>query len=148
MLVYEAGNFQHDEDVCVAIAAQLEEAGIRVMIDEVPPGGMRQRIRRTDWDLSPNSVPGSFTGQSSYHYYQLKSTLGFESTVVEALLERTNRVAPNERIELLQDSMRLLWAETPYLWSIGVARTFGAVKRLHGMNYVPINWLQLDNASI
>lgn len=146
VLVYEAGNFQHDEDVCGAIVAQLGEVGVRVRFDEVPPGAMRQRITKADWDLAPNSVPGSFTGQASYHYYQLKTTLGFESERIESLLERTNQVESHERVEMVQEAMRQLWAETPYLWSMGVARTFGAVRRLRGMRYVPINWLNLSSA--
>ncbi|MES2291097.1 MAG: ABC transporter substrate-binding protein [Pseudomonadota bacterium] len=147
VLVYEAGNFQHDEDICGAIVAQLDQAGVRVRFDEVPPGAMRQRMTMPDWDLAPNSVPGSFTGQASYHYYQLKSTLGFHSEDVETLLERANRVEEH-RIVALEEAMRLLWAQTPYLWSVGVARTFGAVRKLEGMRYIPTNWLSITKAHI
>lgn len=148
VLVYEAGNFQHDEEVCGAIVAQLAEAGVRVRFDEVPSGAMRQRIKKTDWDLTPNSVPGAFTGQASYHYYQLKATLGFESPLIESLLERTNLIDGTERVDLLEQAMRLLWDQTPYLWSMGVARTFGAVRNLEGLRYIPINWLRLADARI
>lgn len=148
VLVYEPGNFAHDEDVCGAVVAQLAEANVRVRFDEVPPGAMRQRMMKEDWDLAPNSVPGSFTGQASYHYFQLKATLGYRSDPIERLLRRSDAIDTPERLALIEAAMRLLWADTPYLWSMGVARTFGTVKDLTGVSYVPINWLKLDRASL
>lgn len=148
VLVYEAGNFAHDEDVCGAIVAQLAEANVRIRFDEVPPGAMRQRMMKTDWDLAPNSVPGSFTGQASYHYFQLKATLGYRSDAIEKLLRRSDAIDTPERLALIEEAMRLLWADTPYLWSMGVARTFGAVRKLTGVSYVPINWLKLNRAAL
>ena len=148
VLIYEAGNFQHEEEVCGAIIAQLKEVGVRVRFDELPPGGMNERRKKEDWDLMPNSVPGSFTGEASYHYYQLKSQQAFQSPAIEALLDRANRDNSPGRVELLREAMRLLWRETPYLWSLGIARTFGAVRRLNGLRYIPINWLSFSDAHI
>lgn len=147
-LIYEAGNFSHEEEVCGAIIAQLAEAGVQVKFDELPPGGMNERRKKLDWDIMPNSVPGSFTGESSYHYYQLKSQQGFNSMRVEELLDRANRENSPDRIDLLHEAMRMLWSETPYLWSLGVARTFGAVKQLGGLRYIPINWLSFADAHV
>lgn len=148
VLIFEAGNFQHEEEVCGAIVAQLAEAGIRVEFDELPPGGMNERRKKDDWDIMPNSVPGSFTGEASYHYYQLKSQLGYDSPSVESLLDRANSINTPDRIALLQEAMRILWRETPYLWSIGIARTFGAVRALDGLRYIPINWLSFADAHL
>lgn len=148
VLIYEAGNFQHEEEVCAAIIAQLAEAGVKVEFEELPPGGMNERRTKLDWDLMPNSVPGSFTGEASYHFYQLKAQQAFESPRVEALLDRANRVNSPDRVELLRDAMRILWSETPYLWSLGIARTFGAVRKLDGLRYIPINWLSFSDAHV
>lgn len=148
VLIYEAGNFAHEEDVCGAIVAQLGEAGVEVKFEELPPGGMNERRKKTNWDLMPNSVPGSFTGESSYHYYQLKSQQGFYSARVEALLDRANQINSPDRIDILRQAMRILWSETPYLWSLGIARTFGSVRKLGGLRYIPINWLSFADAHV
>ncbi|MES2291098.1 MAG: ABC transporter substrate-binding protein [Pseudomonadota bacterium] len=148
VLIYEAGNFAHEEEVCGAIIAQLGDAGVRVQFEELPPGGMNERRKKLDWDLMPNSVPGSFTGEASYHYYQLKSQQAFYSRRVEALLDRANQINSVDRLDLLREAMRILWSETPYLWSLGVARTFGAVRSLTGLRYIPINWLSFADAHV
>lgn len=148
VLIFEAGNFQHEEEVCGAIVAQLAEAGMRIEFDELPPGGMNERRKKDDWDIMPNSVPGSFTGEASYHYYQLKTQLGYDSPRVEALLDRANGIDSPDRVALLQEAMRILWSDTPYLWSVGIARTFGAVRPLEGLRYIPINWLNFADAHL
>lgn len=147
-LIYEAGNFQHEEDVCGAIVAQLAECGVRVTFEDLPPGGMQERRFKEDWDLAPNSVPGSFTGESSYHYYQLKSQQGFFDQRVEAILDGATNLQGAPRLAALQQSMRQMWAATPYLWSLSIARSFGTINRLEGTTYVPINWLKLTNAKL
>ena len=147
-LIFEPGNFQHEEDVCGAIVAQLAECGARINFEDLPPGGMNERRMRDDWDIAPNSVPGSFTGEASYHYYQLKTQQGFQVPEVETLLESATHLDGAERLAVMQQAMRRMWAETPYLWSLSIARSFGAVRNLEGMGYVPINWLLLAHARV
>lgn len=146
--IFQTGIFQYDEDVCGALVAQLAEAGVRVRFEDVPPGAMIERQSKPGWDLCPNSVPGSFTGEATYHYYQLKAQQGYHSQPVETLLNAANRSGGEARTDLIKQAMSVMWADTPYLWSLGMQRNFGTIGSLEGLGYIPINWLDFSRAKI
>ena len=148
VMIYSPGQFQHDLDVVTAVIAMLAEAGVRVRLDEVPPGGMNERRPKTDWDMMPNGVPGSFTGEAGYHYNQLKAQQGFQDARTEELLNAANLKTGDERVALLQQAMQAMWDQTPYLWSVGSVRNFGTVANLEGYRYIPVNWLLLHDAHL
>lgn len=148
VMIYTPGQFQQDMNVCGAIIAMLEEANVRVKFEEIPSGAMNERRQQTDWDIYPNGVPGSFTGEAGYHYNQLKDRSGFYDEATENLLNQASVTEGEERVALIQDAMRAMWEQTPYLWSVATVRNFGTLRSLEGYRYIPVNWLLLSQAHL
>lgn len=148
-LMYGPGQFQNDANVCLAVIAQLKEAGIKVDFEQVEAAAISSRLKTDTWDLLANGVPGSFSGEAGYHYYQLKAQQGFNSKATEDLLQQADAAGKDgaARVSKIQEAMRAMWKEVPYLWSVGTTRTFGMDKTLGGYQYVPVNWLILRRAS-
>jgi peptide/nickel transport system substrate-binding protein len=137
-------------EIAEAIVAQLKEAGVTVKFEQLEGAAFTQRRPTPNWDLMTNGVPGSFTGEAQYHYLQLRTQQGWVSAKVDALLAQADDPANNaqQRLDLIQQAMKQLWDEVPYLWAIGKVTANGSVKKLKDVEFIPINWQNFRGARL
>lgn len=149
-LISNGSDILKELEITEAIVAQLAEVGVPVRIEQLESAAFNQRRPTPNWDLAPNGVPGSFTGESPYHYAQLKAQQGFTSAKVEQLLEQADAptTSPPQRQELLQQAMKAMWDDVPYLWSVGKVSANGMSRKLQGFEFIPVNWVFFRSASL
>jgi peptide/nickel transport system substrate-binding protein len=137
-------------EIAEAIVAQLKEAGVKVKFEQLEGAAFTQRRPTPNWDLMTNGVPGSFTGEAHYHYLQLRTQQGWVSAKVDALLAQADDPANNaqQRLDLIQQALKQLWSEVPYLWAIGKVTANGSVKKLKDVEFIPINWQNFRGARL
>jgi peptide/nickel transport system substrate-binding protein len=148
--ISSGGEIQNEVEIAEAIIAQLGEAGVNVKLEQLESAAYTQRRPQPTWDLAPNGVPGSFTGEASYHYNQLKSQQGYSNTKIDQLLSQadTPGTTDQQRVDLIQQAMKTMWADVPYLWGIGKVTAIGTSKKLTGFEFTPINWVFYRGAQI
>ncbi|CAG0943459.1 partial putative D,D-dipeptide-binding periplasmic protein DdpA, partial [Anaerolineae bacterium] len=137
-------------EIAEAIVAQLGEAGVKVKLEQLEGAAFQQRRPTPNWDLAPNGVPGSFTGEAQYHYLQLRTQQGWVSANVDQLLAKADEPTNNaqQRLDLIQQAMKTMWDEVPYLWAIGKVTANAWTKKLKDVEFLPINWQNYRGASL
>jgi len=149
--VFHSGEFTSDVEVSELVLSQLLEAGFNVTFTQVESGAWTD-IKGTDqWDLTNNSVPGSFSGEAQYHYNQMKNLTGLYLEEFETILQQADmdtEQSEAERGEDISRAMKVLWDYVPYAFGTVPTSSIGMVENLDGFEYIPLNWLILAQASL
>ena len=147
--VYHTGEFTSDLEISELVLAQLQEAGFNVSFNQVESGAWTDMKRTPTWDITNNSVPGSFSGEAQYHYNQMKSLTGLQLDDFESILNAADadtQQSSEERAQDISDAMKVLWDYVPYVFGSVPTSSIGMDDRLVGYEYIPLNWLILAEA--
>lgn len=148
--VFHSGEFTSDLEVSELVLAQLQEAGFNVTFNQVESGAWTD-IKGTDqWDITNNSVPGSFSGEAQYHYNQMKNLTGLHIEEFENILNEADfnvKQSSDERAKDISRAMKVLWEYVPYVFGTVPTSSIGMDENLADYEYIPLNWLILSQAS-
>lgn len=147
-MIFNAGQFNQDTEVSEALIGQLSEAGVNVKFEQVDSAQLTQRRPTPTWDIAPNGNT-TWTGEAPFFVNQYNTNAGYKNANVDGLLEQANAAGDTpKRVELIQQALKAMWAETPYLWSFDRVTVFGASRKLSGAELLANNWLFLHNAQL
>jgi peptide/nickel transport system substrate-binding protein len=147
-MIYSPGEFAKDLEVSEAIQGQLAEIGVDFKIVELEQGAYSTRRAGADWDVAPNGT-GGWSGDAEFFIGNTKNNNGYESAAVNDLLTQgNNTMDPNKRLGLLQQALKLMWADIPWLWAFEVKWVHGVSKKLTGIELHPGGQLLLMKAQL
>ena len=148
--VFHSGEFTSDLEVSELVLAQLQEVGFNVVFEQVESGAWSDLKGTDQWDLTNNSVPGSFSGEAQYHYNQMKNLTGLYIEEFEDIINAADwdtAQSQEERAADISAAMKVLWDYVPYAFGTVPVSSIGMVEGLEGYKYIPLNWLLLGGAS-
>jgi peptide/nickel transport system substrate-binding protein len=147
-MIYSPGEFAKDLEVAEAIQAQLAEIGVDFQIVELEQGAYSTRRSGADWDVAPNGT-GGWTLDSEFFIGNTKNNNGYDSAAVNDLLTQgNNTMDANKRQGLLQQALKLMWADIPWLWAFEVKWVHGVSKKVTGIEMHPNGQLYMMKAQI
>lgn len=149
VFAFHSGEFTSDLEVSELVLAQLQEAGFNITFTQVESGAWTDMKQTDQWDITNNSVPGSFSGEAQYHYNQMKNLTGLYLENFETIMDAADldtKQSEEERAADISNAMKVLWDYTPYVFATVPTSSIGMVENLTGYEYIPLNWLMLAEA--
>ncbi len=150
IFAFHSGEFTSDLEVSELIVAQLQEAGLNVKFNQVESGAWTDMKATDQWDVTNNSVPGSFSGEAQYHYNQMKNLTGLNLPEFEEILnaaDNDTKQSAEERAKDISAAMKVLWDYIPYVFGTVPVSSIGMTDDFIGYEYIPLNWLMMAKAS-
>lgn len=147
-MMAQPGQFINDVEVTEALIGQLADAGVTVKYEEVDSAQLTQRRPTATWDLASNGNT-TWTGEATFFVNQYNTNVGYKNATVDGLLEQSNAAGDTpKRNELIQQALKVMWQDAPYLWAVDRVTIFGATRSLSGAELLENNWLFLHNAQL
>lgn len=149
IFAFHSGEFTSDVEVSELVLSQLQEAGFNVTYTQVESGAWSDMKGTDSWDITNNSVPGSFSGEAQYYYNQMKNLTALDLPEFDAIMDAADhdtQQSEEERAEDISAAMKIMWEATPYVFGTVPTSSIGMVESLEDFEYLPINWLMLSEA--
>lgn len=149
-MIFTPGEFIKDREVTEAVQGMLDQAGVRLRIEELEGGAYSERRTTADWEIAINGFstmngdPGFFLAWATG-----PTTFGYDDQATkDVITQALETVDDAERAALLQQAQQAYWEDAPYLWGYTQTDTVAVSNRASGVQPLSTGWISFHGATL
>ena len=149
-MIFSPGEFIKDREVTEAVQGMLDQAGVKLRIEELEGGAYSERRTTADWEVAINGFsamngdPGFFLAWATG-----PTTFGYNNQATKDVIEQAlETVDETERKSQLEQAQKAYWDDAPYLWGYTQTDTVAVNNRVSGVQPLSTGWISFQAATL